>query len=128
MAKIMLATGLIVVDGCTMEAFMAWDSGSIYELGMLKNRAVAGLFAVFYWCLLFCNALVPQFLWFKKVRENVYALFAVAIMVNIGMWLERFVIVMTLSRDFMPSMWGRYMPTLWDWTTYIGSIGLFLFL
>ncbi len=125
MAKIMLATGLLVVYGYTMEAFMAWYSGNRFEQDMLKNR-MFGPFGGFYWALLLCNALVPQILWVKKWRENVVILFLVAIVVNIGMWLERFVIVMTLSRDFLPSSWGRYTPTFWDWSTYIGTLGLFI--
>lgn len=127
MAKIMLATGLIVVYGYAMEAFMAWYSADTFETFMLKNR-MFGPYGIFYWCLLLCNALIPQLLWFKKVRENVLLLFLVAIVVNIGMWLERFVIVMSLQRDFLPSSWGRYTPTFWDWSTYIGTIGLFIFL
>jgi molybdopterin-containing oxidoreductase family membrane subunit len=128
MAKVMLATGLIVVYGYAMEAFMAWYSANPFETFMMKNRALTGPYRIFYWFLLLCNGAVPQLLWFKKVRQNVVALFAVAIVINIGMWLERFVIVMSLQRDFLPSSWGRYTPTFWDWSTYIGTIGLFLFL
>jgi molybdopterin-containing oxidoreductase family membrane subunit len=126
MAKIMLATGLLVVYGYAMEAFMGWYSGNIYEQDMLKNRMFVGPFRSFYWALLLCNALVPQLLWVKKFRENVVVLFLVAVVINIGMWLERFVIVMTLSRDFLPSSWGRYTPTFWDWSTYVGTLGLFI--
>src|SRR5207237_3164468 len=80
-----------------------------------------------YWALILCNIVIPQALWFKRVRSNVAALFAIAIVVNIGMWLERFVIVITsLHRDFLPSSWGMYSPTIWDWGTFIGTIGLFL--
>lgn len=127
MAKIMLATGLMVVYGYAMEAFMGWYSGSRFEQDMLHNR-MFGPFGVFYWCLLLCNAIVPQALWVKRWRENTVILFVVALVVNVGMWLERFVIVMTLSRDFLPSAWGRYTPTFWDWSTYIGTIGLFIWL
>jgi molybdopterin-containing oxidoreductase family membrane subunit len=71
--------------------------------------------------------ITPQFLWFKRVRTSVVTLFVISIIVNIGMWLERFVIVVTsLHRDFLPSSWGRFSPTFWDWSTYIGTLGLFL--
>jgi molybdopterin-containing oxidoreductase family membrane subunit len=88
---------------------------------------MTGPYAPFYWSLLFCNAVVPQFLWLRRVRNSTIALFMIAIVVNIGMWLERFIIVVTsLHRDFLPSAWGRYAPTMWDWSTFVGTIGLFL--
>ncbi|MCL4709147.1 polysulfide reductase NrfD [bacterium] len=125
MAKIMLATGLIVVYGYAMEAFMAWYSGNQYEWYMMTNRWT-GPYAPAYWALLLCNFVVPQLLWIEKVQSNTIWLFAISIVVSIGMWLERFVIVVTsLHRDFMPSSWGMYSPTMWDWATYIGTIGLF---
>ena len=93
---------------------------------MIINRA-AGPYAVFYWALLLCNIIVPQALWSARVRSNVLALFVIAIIVNIGMWLERFVIVVTsLHRDFLPSSWGMYLPTIWDLATFVGTIGLFV--
>ncbi|HWP59563.1 MAG TPA: NrfD/PsrC family molybdoenzyme membrane anchor subunit [Candidatus Acidoferrales bacterium] len=126
MAKVLLATGLIVAYGYMMEAFMAWYSGNPYETFMIANRA-GGPYAMFYWALLFCNVAVPQLLWFPRVRASVPALFVIALIVNIGMWLERFIIVITsLHRDFVPSSWGMYAPTFWDWATLFGSIGLFL--
>ena len=126
MAKIVLATGMIVVYGYTMEAFFAWYSANPYEEAMLANR-MHGPYKWAYWCLLACNALSPQFLWFKKVRTNVVALFVIALIVNVGMWLERFVIVVTsLSRDFLPSSWDTYAPTRYEVGLYVGSIGLFL--
>ncbi len=126
MAKVMLATGLIVVYGYAMEAFFAWYSANTYEKFTIWNR-MAGPYAWSYWALLFCNALAPQILWFKKFRTSVPTLFVVAVIVSIGMWLERFVIVVTsLHRDFLPSSWGMYTPTIWDWGLYLGTIGLFL--
>jgi molybdopterin-containing oxidoreductase family membrane subunit len=126
MARVMLATGLFVAYGYMMEAFMAWYSASTYEGYMMMNR-FTGPYAWVYWMLIFCNVVVPQTLWFTWVRTTVPALFAVALVVNVGMWLERFIIVVTsLHRDFLPSSWGMYTPTIWDWSTYFGSIGLFL--
>ena len=126
MAKVMLATGMIVAYGYMTEIFMAWYSGSRFEQDMVVNR-MTGPYASLYWGLILTNVLLPQALWFRRVRSNVLLLFLVAMSVNIGMWLERFVIVVTsLHRDFLPSSWGMYYPTLWDWATFIGSIGLFL--
>ncbi len=126
MAKILLATGLIVGYGYMIEAFMGWYSGSATERYVIVNRML-GPYAAAYWALIFCNIITPQALWFKKVRSTPAILFVVAMIVNVGMWLERFVIVVTsLHRDFLPSSWGMYHGTVWDWATFIGTIGLFL--
>ncbi len=126
MAKVMLATGLIVAYGYMMEAFTAWYSGNEYEQYMILNR-LRGPYAPFYWTLMVCNVLAPQLIWFDKIQNNAVALFIVAMFVNVGMWLERFIIVVTsLHRDFLPSSWGMYWPTMWDWMTFVGTIGLFL--
>ena len=128
MAKIMLATGMIVAYGYMMELFMAWFSGNLYDAYTMKNR-MTGPYAILYWGLILTNILIPQALWFRRVRASVPALFAISLSVNIGMWLERFIIVVTsLHRDFMPSVWRMYYPTIWDWATFAGSIGLFFFL
>jgi molybdopterin-containing oxidoreductase family membrane subunit len=128
MAKVMLCTGLIVLYGYSVEAFMGWFSGSPYEGFMIANRAT-GNYWYMYWFLIFCNGIMPQTLWFKRVRTNIPLLFCIALVVNVGMWLERFVIVVTsLSRDFLPSAWGMYAGTMWDWMTYIGTLGLFTWL
>ncbi len=126
MAKVMLATGLIVAYGYLMEAFVAWYSANQFEQYMILNR-LGGPYAPLYWALLLCNIIVPQALWSARVRANVPALFIIAVIVNIGMWLERFVIVITsLQRDFLPSSWAMYLPTVWDSATYVGTMGLFL--
>jgi molybdopterin-containing oxidoreductase family membrane subunit len=125
MAKILLATGLIVAYGYIMETFVAWYSGNPYEGYMMLNR-MGGPYAPYFWALILCNVLVPQVLWSRRVRSNAPALFVIALVVNIGMWLERFVIVVTsLHRDFLPSSWGMYAGTVWDWATLVGSLGLF---
>jgi Ni/Fe-hydrogenase subunit HybB-like protein len=126
MAKILLATGLIVGYGYVMEGFFGFYSGNLYERYMVLNR-MEGPYRAIYWALIFCNILAPQTLWFRKVRRNVPALFCMAMIVNVGMWLERFIIVVvSLHRDFLPSSWGMYTPTFWDWSTYVGTLGLFL--
>lgn len=128
MAKVMLATGLIVFYGYLMELFFAYYSGNLYEQFMMYNR-IFGPYWWAYWVLIFCNGLTPQLLWFKKVRTNVSLLFVISLIVNVGMWLERFVIVVTsLHRDFLPSSWDMFRPTIWDWSLYLGTIGFFVWL
>jgi molybdopterin-containing oxidoreductase family membrane subunit len=126
MAKVMLVTGLIVAYGYLVEAFIAWYSGDRFERFVPFNR-VTGPYALFYAALILCNVVIPQALWLKRVRNSVPVLFVIAIIVNVGMWLERFIIVVTsLHRDFLTSSWGMYSPTFWDWATFVGTIGLFL--
>jgi Ni/Fe-hydrogenase subunit HybB-like protein len=126
MAKVLLVTGLIVAYGYMTEAFIAWYGQNQYETFMLWNR-ITGPYWWTYALLILCNVISPQLLWFKRVRTSVPALFALSLVVNVGMWLERFVIVVTsLHRDFLPSSWGRYAPTIWDFATFFGTIGLFL--
>jgi len=125
MAKVMLATGLIVAYGYMMETFLAWYGGNPYDRFMVLNR-MTGPYAVTYWSLILCNILIPQLLWSRRIRRNVPVLFLIALVINVGMWLERYVIVvLSLHRDFMPSSWGMYAGTKWDWATLIGSMGLF---
>jgi Ni/Fe-hydrogenase subunit HybB-like protein len=126
MAKVMLATGLIVAYGYMMEIFIAWYSGSRSEWFVITNR-MTGPYAGAYWSLILCNILIPQLLWFPKVRANLGMLFVLSLVINVGMWLERFIIVIvSLHRDFLPSSWSMYYPTLWDWATFAGTIGLFI--
>jgi len=125
MAKVMLATGLIVGYGYVMEAFFGWYSGNKYERFMIWNR-MHGPYSLYYWALILCNIITPQFLWSKKLRSNLVVLWIISFIVSIGMWLERFVIVVTsLHRDFLPSSWGMYQPTVWDWSMFVGTIGFF---
>lgn len=125
MAKVMLASGLIVAYGYMMEFFTSWYSGNTFEQFMTLNRAF-GPYAVLFWLMMLCNVVIPQALWLRRVRTNVILLFVISILINVGMWVERLVIVVTsLSRDFLPSSWGMYAPTLWDWAVFIGTFGLF---
>jgi molybdopterin-containing oxidoreductase family membrane subunit len=127
MSKVMLGTGLIVAYGYGMEAFMAWYSGNQIERYAFVNRMWVGGYWWTYWVLILCNILIPQALWSRRVRMSVPTVFFIALVVNVGMWLERFVIVVTsLTRDFVPSSWGMYYPTIWDWSTYLGTMGVFL--
>jgi molybdopterin-containing oxidoreductase family membrane subunit len=126
--KLMLGVGLIVAYGYGTEAFFSWYSGDKYESFMYMNR-VTGPYGFTYWLLILCNILIPQALWSQKVRHNLTLVWIISIVVNIGMWLERFVIVVTsLHRDFLPSSWGIYVPTKWDIMTYAGTIGFFMLL
>ncbi len=126
MAKVILATGLFVAYGYLTEGFTAWYSGNLYERFWLFNRSF-GPYQPMFWALMFCNIVTPQALWFNQVRARPKLLFMIAIIVNIGMWLERYVIiVVSLHRDFLPSSWGIYAGTFWDRATFIGTIGLFL--
>jgi Ni/Fe-hydrogenase subunit HybB-like protein len=126
MAKILIATGLIVAYGYGTEIFMSWYSANNFEWYLTMNRAF-GPYWPSYWALILCNIAIPQLLWLRRIRTNTVVLWVIAIVVNVGMWLERYVIVVvSLHRDFLPSSWGTYHGTRWDWATYVGSIGLFL--
>jgi Ni/Fe-hydrogenase subunit HybB-like protein len=124
-AKIMLATGLIVAYGYFFEAFIAFYSGSTYERFMMENRWL-GPYALFYWSLILLNLVLPQVLWLPKIRSNTTWLFLISLVILVGMWLERFIIIITsLSRDFLPSSWGHYVATRWDYAVFFGTIGFF---
>ncbi len=125
MAKMILFTGSLVGLAYGTEFFIAWYSAAPYEQFAFVNRAV-GPMAWSYWIMVSCNVITPQVFWFKKLRTHIPTLFVVSILVNIGMWFERFVIVVTsLHRDFLPSSWDYFTPTFWDIATFLGSFGLF---
>src|SRR5579885_1903407 len=127
-AKVMLATGLIVAYGYFFEFFLSFYSGNKFDL-FLTHQRLHGPYAPYYYALLLCNILTPQLLWIQKVRTNVAALFVMSLVILVGMWLERFIIVVvSLHRDFLNSSWGMYYPTRWDYMTYFGTIGMFLML
>lgn len=126
-AKLMLATGLLTSYGYLNEAFFAWYSGNEYEMAMMAGRA-AGPYSHLFWTLIFCNLIAIQPLWFARVRRSVGALWGISVLVLVGMWLERYVIVVqSLHRDFLPSSWDMYHGTFWDWAIFLGTIGFFLF-
>jgi molybdopterin-containing oxidoreductase family membrane subunit len=126
MNKVILATGMIVGFAYGTEFFIAWYSGNPYEKFVFLNRAF-GPYAWAYWAMVSCNVIVPQVFWFKRLRTSIPVMFAVSILVNIGMWFERFVITVTsLHRDFLPSSWGYFRPTAVDVLTFAGTFGLFL--
>jgi molybdopterin-containing oxidoreductase family membrane subunit len=125
MNKVMILTGSMVGYAYAMEFFIAWYGGNQFERFVFLNRAL-GPYAWAYWTMVSCNVIFPQLFWFKKVRRSIPAMFIIGITVNIGMWFERFVIIVTsLSRDFLPSSWGHYTPTFYDVGILLGSFGLF---
>lgn len=125
MCKVLVVTGMIVSLAYATEFFVAWYSGNEYERFTFMNRAT-GPFAWAYWTMVTCNVVSPHFFWFKKIRTNVVAVFILSIVVNIGMWFERFVIIVTsLHRDYLPSSWVMYSPTKIEVMTFVGSFGLF---
>jgi molybdopterin-containing oxidoreductase family membrane subunit len=125
MNKIMLTTGSIVGYAYATEFFIAFYSGNPYERYVFLNRATGDYWWA-YWSMITCNVLVPQTFWFRSLRQNVTWMFIASILINVGMWFERFVIIVTsLHRDYIPSSWGSFSPTLFDWATYLGSLGLF---
>jgi molybdopterin-containing oxidoreductase family membrane subunit len=135
MGKILLATGMMTCYGYFSEQFMSWygdnnPTGFNVEHYLYVNRGTGfHQYAIVYWSLIFCNAVAIQILWFKRIRRNPLVLLLVSYIVLIGMWLERYMIITTsLSRDFLPSSWGMFSPTFWDFAVYIGTIGMFFLL
>jgi molybdopterin-containing oxidoreductase family membrane subunit len=128
MAKLMLACGLIVAYSYAVEIWTAFYSADRFEIFAVRNRAF-GPYGWIYWCVLAFNVIIPQALWWRRTRANPAALLGIAIVINVGMWMERFMIIVTsLHRDFLPSSWGFYVPTFWDWATLAGSLGTFALL
>ena len=125
MNKIILVTGMMVGYAYATEFFIAIYSGNQFERFTFFNRA-GGPYLWAYWTMVTCNVVVPQLFWFKKLRRHIGLMFVVSLLVNVGMWFERFTIIVTsLHRDFLPSVWGYYRPTMYDWSVLIGSFGFF---
>jgi Ni/Fe-hydrogenase subunit HybB-like protein len=128
LAKLILVMGMVLAYSYLMELFMAWYSNDPYEIYTATNR-MRGPYAPVYWALIACVVVIPQALWWPAVRRSPWVLFWISIVINIGMWLERFMLIVTsLHRDFLPSAWGMFYPTFWDWAILVGSIGFFLWL
>jgi Ni/Fe-hydrogenase subunit HybB-like protein len=127
-AKVMLATCSLVAYGYLSEVFMAFYGGDRYEIAMTVDRWT-GAYAPVYWSMLACNVLLPQLLWWRRCRRSAAALFVLALVINLGMWMERVLIVVSsLHQDFLPSAWGIFIPTAWDWVFLLGSICMFAWL
>lgn len=127
-AKVILACSMIVAYGYLSEIFTAYYSGDEFEIAMTRDR-FTGAYSPLYWAYMVCNVVLPQLLWWAKVRRSVAALLVISIFINIGMWMERFLIVVqSLHRDFLPSSWGLFVPTVWDWTFLLSSIAMFIWL
>ena len=125
MAKVMLAASIIMGLSYASEWFNGWYGGEHADRSLVAF-AFTGAYAPLFWTLLLCNVVIPQAFWFAAVRDNIVAVFAIAVLINIGMWLERILIIWnTLSHDYMPGMWRLFIPTIWDWITTLGSLGLF---
>jgi Ni/Fe-hydrogenase subunit HybB-like protein len=125
MAKILIASSLVLAYGYLMDHFIAWYSGDEFQIFVQTDR-LTGPYAPLYWVLLGLTVLLPQSFWLRGVRTNLLLLFVFSILINVGMWMQRFVIVVTgLYRDFLPSSWDIFTPTLWDWTIFVGTFGLF---
>jgi Ni/Fe-hydrogenase subunit HybB-like protein len=127
-AKVMLATAGIVAYTYLVEPFMAFYGGDRYEIAMTIDRWT-GFYAPVYWAMLVCNAVLPQLMWWRRVRRSALALFFISLLVNLGMWMERvLIVVQSTHRDFMPSAWGVFVPTRWDWVFLLASLCVFSWL
>jgi Ni/Fe-hydrogenase subunit HybB-like protein len=126
-ARILVFISLIMGTAYATEVFMAWYSGSEYEIFTFFRNRITGEYALQFWGMVICNALIPQLFWFKKVRKRLFLMFIISLFINLGMWFERFNIVITsLSKDYLPSAWASYSPSLIEVGTYVGTIGIFL--
>jgi len=125
-ARILIFISLIMGTAYVTEIFITWYSGNEYEIFTIFKNRIAGQYAVQFWAMFICNALIPQLFWFKKIRSSMLGLFIISIIINIGMWFERFNIVITsLGNDYLPSSWSDYAPTLTEIGIYVGTLGLF---
>lgn len=125
-ARILTFISLIMGTAYLTELFIAWYGGTEYEMFTFMKNRITGDYTFAFWAMITCNAIIPQFFWFKKIRKNLTLVFIISIIINIGMWFERYVIVVTsLSKDFLPSAWAAYHPTLYDKTFFIGTLGIF---
>jgi molybdopterin-containing oxidoreductase family membrane subunit len=125
-AKILVFVSLIMGTAYLTEIFVAWYSGNEYEIFTFFHNRITGEFTVQFWAMFIFNALVPQLMWFKKFRSNLFILLIISILINVGMWFERFnIIVTSLSKDYLPSAWASYSPTFVEVSVYLGTLGIF---
>jgi molybdopterin-containing oxidoreductase family membrane subunit len=126
--KVLLACGALLAYGYASETFMAFYSGDEYEIAMTVDRWT-GAYAPVYWAMLTCNVVIPQILWWRRARRSAALLFGLSLVINCGMWMERvLIVVQSLHRDFLPSSWGLFVPTFWDWVFLLGSLSTFAWL
>jgi len=126
-ARILTFISLIMATAYTTELFIAWYSGTEYEMFTFMKNRVTGDYTMAFWTMITCNAIIPQLFWFKKLRKNITIVFIISLFINLGMWFERYVIVVTsLSKDFLPSSWASYQPTIIETGIFVGTLGLFI--
>jgi len=126
-ARILTFISLIMGTAYLTELFIAWYGGTEYEMFTFMKNRITGDYTFAFWAMITCNAIIPQLFWFKKIRKNLTIVFIMSIIINIGMWFERYVIVVTsLSKDFLPATWAAYHPTMYDKLFFIGTLGIFL--
>lgn len=124
--RILVFISLIMGTAYSTELFMAWYSGTEYEMFTFMSNRITGDYTFAFWAMITCNAIIPQLFWFKKIRRNVIIVFIISMIINLGMWFERYVIVVTsLSKDFLPASWAGYHPTMYDKLVYLGTLGIF---
>ena len=127
-AKILIFVSLIMGTAYLTEIFVAWYSGNEYEIFTFFHNRITGEFTKQFWAMFTFNAIIPQLMWFKKIRKNLVIVFIISILINVGMWFERFNIVITsLAKDYLPSAWASYSPTFVEIAVYIGTLGIFIF-
>ena len=125
-ARILIFISLIMGIAYTTEIFIAWYSGNGYEMFTFFRNRITGDYNIQFWGMIICNAIIPQLFWFKKIRRNWVSLLLISLIINLGMWFERFNIVITsLSKDYLPSNWVSYSPTFIDIGVYVGTLGVF---
>jgi molybdopterin-containing oxidoreductase family membrane subunit len=125
-ARILTFISLIMGTAYLTELFIAWYGGTEYEMFTFMKNRITGDYTFAFWAMITCNAIIPQLFWFKKVRKNLTLVFIISLIINVGMWFERYVIVVTsLSKDFLPSSWAEYHPTIYDKMFFIGTLGIF---
>jgi molybdopterin-containing oxidoreductase family membrane subunit len=124
--RVLIFISLIMGTAYLTEIFMAWYSGSTYEMYTFFHNRIFGEYAFQFWSMFICNAIIPQLFWFKTVRSRLWIVFIISILINVGMWFERFNIVVTsLSKNYIPANWASYSPTIIEIGLFVGTLGMF---